>query len=119
MLDAGFWFIHTSFGDFNELYEGFSIRCVGTVSGSHQPLLDVVEGDKGFVISVEMPGSKKEDIAVALENGVPAIKVEKIEEKTEKNGFPLRGRDAESAHRVAAPWNGLSFPAVRNSAGAG
>ena len=76
------------FSDFNELYEGFfrPLRWYGSVPGANQPLLDVVEEDKRFLISVEMPGIKKEDIEVALENGVLTIKAEKAEERTEENG---------------------------------
>lgn len=48
------------------------------------PRADVMETEKDFVIKVEVPEVKKEDIKVLLENGVLSVKGERKMEKEEK-----------------------------------
>lgn len=48
------------------------------------PSCDVVETDKEFKINAELPGVKKEDVRVTLEEGVLTIQGERREEKEEK-----------------------------------
>ena len=50
------------------------------------PRLDVVERDNEFVVKAEMPGMKKDDIEVSLENGVLTITAETKSETEEKEG---------------------------------
>ena len=53
--------------------------------------MDVVERDSEFVIRTDLPGIKKEDINVTLENGVLTISGETKEETEEKeNGQVIR-----------------------------
>ena len=55
------------------------------------PRVDVSEGDKGYQISAELPGVKKDDVTVTLHNGVLSIKAESHQEdKDEKNGKVIR-----------------------------
>ena len=50
------------------------------------PRLDVVERDNEFIVKAEMPGMKKDDIEVSLENGVLTITAETKSETEEKEG---------------------------------
>ena len=49
------------------------------------PLVDITEDDKEYLIKVELPEVKKEDVKVAVENGVLTITGERKSEKEEKN----------------------------------
>ena len=46
--------------------------------------LDVTEKDKEFQIKADIPGVKKEDISVSVDNNVLTVKVDTKEEKTEE-----------------------------------
>lgn len=55
------------------------------------PHVDIVEHDKHYEITAEMPGIKKEDIHITLENGVLRLEAETSqEEKEEKDGKVIR-----------------------------
>jgi HSP20 family protein len=68
------------------------------------PAMDVVERENDFVIKTEMPGVKKDDIQITLENDVLTIAGEtKSETKEEKEGRVIRqerrfGRYVRSLH---------------------
>ena len=52
---------------------------------------DVKETDSGYELDVDLPGFKKEEIKLALENGYLTISTEKsLENKEEKKGRVLR-----------------------------
>jgi HSP20 family protein len=48
------------------------------------PRVDIAEDDKEYVVNVELPGVKKEDVRVAVENGILSISGERKTEKEEK-----------------------------------
>lgn len=48
------------------------------------PLVDISEDDKEFLVKAELPGLKKEEIKVTVENGVMIISGERKVEKEEK-----------------------------------
>jgi HSP20 family protein len=48
------------------------------------PLVDIAEDDKEYMIKAELPGVKKEDVKVTVEGGVLSITGERREEKEEK-----------------------------------
>lgn len=50
-----------------------------------EPLTDITEDDKEFLVKVEAPEMKKEDVKVTVENGVLRISGERKAEKEEKN----------------------------------
>lgn len=61
------------------------------MAGSLTPRMDVVERDDEFVIRTDLPGIRKEDINVTLEDGVLTIRGESKEETDEKeNGQVIR-----------------------------
>ena len=49
------------------------------------PLVDISEDDKEYLIKAELPGVKKEDVHISVENGVLTITGERKFEKEEKN----------------------------------
>ena len=73
--------------DFDSLFENF-LRPLAeeTVNEGLSPRLDVVEHDNEFVLQAEMPGIKKDDIEITLENGVLTISGESKSEKEERGG---------------------------------
>jgi len=83
----GFWN-----DDFDRLFEGFlSPARVVEEAGSLVPAMDVAETEHAYVIKAEIPGVRKEDINVTLENGVLSITGESREEREEKdNGRVIR-----------------------------
>jgi HSP20 family protein len=50
-----------------------------------EPLTDITEDDKEFLVKVELPEMKKEDVKVTVENGTLRITGERKAEKEEKN----------------------------------
>jgi HSP20 family protein len=49
------------------------------------PLVDIIEDDKEYLVKAELPEVKREDVNVAVENGVLTIRGERKFEKEEKN----------------------------------
>jgi HSP20 family protein len=49
------------------------------------PLVDISEDDKEYCIRAELPGLKKEEVKVTVENGVLSIAGERQYEKEDKN----------------------------------
>jgi len=48
------------------------------------PRVDIAEDDKEYVINAELPGVRKEDVKVSIENGALSISGERKTEKEEK-----------------------------------
>jgi len=75
--------------EFDNMFEGFfrPLRWVEEeASQALAPRLDVVERENEFVVQAEMPGIKKDDIEVSLENGVLTITAETKSETGQKEG---------------------------------
>lgn len=75
--------------DIDTLFEGFlrPMRWSGEeVSEGLLPRLDVTERDGEFVIRAEIPGVKKEDLEITLEDGVLTLGGETRSETEEKEG---------------------------------
>lgn len=70
----------------DDLIEGIfkPVRAFSSGWSENLPALDIVEHDKKYVITAEMPGMEKEDINVSYDNGVITISGEKKEETEEK-----------------------------------
>ena len=57
----------------------------GLTVAAWAPLVDISEDDKEYTIKAELPGLRKEDVKITVENGVLVISGERQEEKEEKN----------------------------------
>ena len=82
------------FNDFDrDFFRGFS-RPEHMLYGKNAPRMmktDVKETDEGYELDVDLPGFKKEEIHLDLENGYLTISTEKsLENKEEKKGKVLR-----------------------------
>ena len=60
------------------------------LSGDWMPMVDIEETDDAYHIKAELPGVKKEDVKVTVEDGVLTIKGEKKFEKKKKSKKQLR-----------------------------
>lgn len=77
--------------DFERMFEGL-LRPMGLIEEAGGQLafpLDVAERENEYVIRAEIPGVKKDDISVTLENGVLTIAAETKSEREEKEGERL------------------------------
>lgn len=54
------------------------------------PRVDIRELDKRYEVSAELPGVKKEDLKVTLENGMLTLEAEINQQATEKNARVMR-----------------------------
>ena len=67
---------------------------------SWRPAASIVENDKEYVISADLPAVKREDVNVTVENGVLSIKGEKeSEKKEEREGYKRVERSYGSFYR--------------------
>ncbi len=62
-----------------------SRKRVGAQEGAATPAIDIIDREKEIVIRAEMPGVKREDVSVSLEESTLSIKGE-IKEEAEKEG---------------------------------
>lgn len=72
---------------FDDLFQGFFRPMSLTRTGNGQavvPAMDVTERDKEYVVKAELPGVKKDDIEVTLQNGLLTISAEAKQESEEK-----------------------------------
>ncbi|MFQ6022985.1 MAG: Hsp20/alpha crystallin family protein [Acidiferrobacterales bacterium] len=75
--------------DFDDIFEGFfrPLRTFEPAVGRDVvPAVDVNEDENQYVIRAELPGVKKDDIEVTLEDGVLTISGETKSETEEKKG---------------------------------
>ena len=68
-------------------------------TGKITPSLDVSEDDKGFHVSVELPGMSDKDVAVTVAERVLTIRGEKKEEKEKKDKDVFRQERAYGSFR--------------------
>jgi HSP20 family protein len=82
--------------DFDRVFQSFlsPMRWVEEARGEDLfPAMDVKERDDEFVIVADMPGVKKEDIDVTLENGILTISAETKSDTEEKEGERVLRRE--------------------------
>jgi len=81
----------SSFFNFDDVFDGFFAPANKEGNGFFAPRIDVKETDTSYEVSAELPGVKKDDIHVTLNNGVLTIEAEsKDESKEEKDGKVIR-----------------------------
>lgn len=78
--------------DVNSVFENFFNDSVMPTfyTSSVQMKVDIKENDKNYVIEAELPGIKKEQIGIDLENDLLTISVEHKEEVNEENERYIR-----------------------------
>jgi HSP20 family protein len=84
---------------FGDLWRGPSLLNDGWTSAKLVPSLDVTEDDKGFNVSVELPGMDEKDVAVSVRDRVLTIRGEKKEEKEKKEKDVYRSERAYGSFR--------------------
>lgn len=75
--------------DFDRVFEGFfrPMRWVEeATSENFVPAMDIKERENEYVVRTDLPGVRKEDINITLENGVLTITAERRDEEMEKDG---------------------------------
>jgi HSP20 family protein len=70
---------------FSDIMDEFFNDALNTRRDNFVPSIDVSETDDQFLISAQLPGMKKDDINISLENGRLSISGERSFEKEEKN----------------------------------
>src|SRR5271166_5340477 len=70
------------------------------------PRVDIAENDKEYVISAELPGVKKEEVKVSVENRVLSISGERKSEKEAKR--KRKGRSITELSERTGPLRGVS-----------
>ena len=82
------------FDDFDrDFFRGFGRpeRALYGKNAARMMKTDVRETDEGYELAVDLPGMKKDDITLELQNGYLTISTQKnLENKEEKNGKLLR-----------------------------
>ena len=71
-----------------------------TASGMFKPVADLSANDKEYTITVEVPGTEKEDIKIKVVNNVMTISGEKKRKKEEQKDFYRRERYYGAFQRV-------------------
>ncbi len=87
------------FREMDELLKGFSpfvgrMPMMRPLEGAEEfmPLADIVEREKEYLIKVDLPEVRKEDVKVLFDDGVLTIKGERKVEKEEKGDKVHRTR---------------------------
>jgi HSP20 family protein len=88
---------------FDEAFGGFGRRRSRQGSGQlaeWAPAVDVLTKDGNLLIRAELPGVKREDVDITLQNGVLTIAGEhKVDEEEERGGYHVRERRYGSFRR--------------------
>jgi HSP20 family protein len=90
---------------FSDILDDFFTDAVSTRQSRFIPSIDVAESDKQFEIEVQIPGMKKEDINVNLENGILTISGERSfkNEKEDKKYHKVETRYGSFTRSLQLP----------------
>jgi len=78
------------FGDLDRLFDDLWGSSPGTGTGAWVPSSDVLERDDHYVLRLDLPGVKKNDIQVSVEDGGLLIRGERHHEETKESDKLLR-----------------------------
>jgi HSP20 family protein len=84
---------------FGDVWSGPSLLSDAWTSRNVVPNLDVTEDDKGFNVTVELPGMDEKDVAVSVADRILTIRGEKKEEKEKKEKDVYRRERAYGSFR--------------------
>ena len=76
-------------GDIDRAFEGFfrPLRWVEeATSENFVPAMDIKETENDYTVRTDLPGVRKEDISVTMENGLLTINAERKSEEVQKEG---------------------------------
>ena len=79
--------------DFDNIFDSFGrhLQPVGSMDSSFMPRVDIKEKKDRLEVTAELPGVKKEDVELTLENGMLTLSAESHQEdKEEKDGKVIR-----------------------------
>ena len=80
--------------NFDSIFDDFfpSVRTVSESNNGHMiPRVDIEENEKSYLITADLPGIKKEDLNVELNNGMLTIRAQHDESSEEKReGIVIR-----------------------------
>ena len=72
---------------FNDLTKGFWVKPIAVPGGEEVRIkLDVKEDDKAFTVKADIPGVRKEDIQIDIDDDQVSLRAETKQEKEEKKG---------------------------------
>jgi len=75
------------FSEFEDLLRTFGTRSLAREYERTMDMrLDVNEDDKGYIVNIDMPGVKKEDIDISIEGNQVAVRAEVKREKSRDKG---------------------------------
>jgi HSP20 family protein len=108
------WEPYASFGNlrsvFDDLFDGNFDRSRG--QQSNYPAVDVLESKDAYLVRAELPGMKKEDIKVEVQDGTLTISGES------KSETPAEGVEYRHVERVATKfWRSFSLPEIAKQDG--
>jgi HSP20 family protein len=100
---AGFGNLHSVFNDLFD--ENFARSSAEPTTSKWYPAVDVMESKDAYLIRAELPGMKREDIKVEVQDGNLVLSGERKSEK------PAEGVEYRHVERVAAKfWRSFSLP---------
>lgn len=85
---------------FDEFFDGFGLT---PFVGDFVPQVDMVENDREFKVSVELPGLEEKDVNVTLAHNLLTISGEKKEEKEDKGKNYYRMERSYGSFRRSIP----------------
>jgi HSP20 family protein len=88
--------------NFNEAYENLvqKFNHGFALTNGNAPAANVMETETAFQIEMALPGVDKKNIRVEHEKGILTIRIEKPEEKKEKEGYTRKEFDFSGASRI-------------------
>jgi len=99
------WEPFASFGRVPSLFENFFDEALTRPQAEWHPAVDVLESANEYIIRAELPGMRKEDINVEVNEGKLVLTGERKSEK------PAEGVNYRHVERVAAKfWRSFSLP---------
>jgi HSP20 family protein len=102
------------FADFEDLIRGLGARSLAReYERTLDMRLDVNEDDKGYVVNVDMPGVKKDDIDISIEGNQVAIRAEVKREKSRE-----KGKDIYNERYSGQAYRAFTLPSEIDSAAA-
>jgi len=100
---------------FKDFGKGFWVRPVGFPEETELAMkIDVKEDDKTFTVKADIPGVKKEDIQVDVDDDVVSLRAEVKEEREEKKGEKV----VYSERRYGMVSRSFTLPAAVDEKGA-